>query len=83
MKLDQPDTHFESKNESRLSESTPKLTPRQREILDYIASGLSNKEISGELCISEATVKSHVASVLKVLKVPNRIKAAQVAFKLQ
>ena len=83
VKLDQPDTHFESKNESRLFESTPKLTPRQREVLDYIASGLSNKEISGELCISEATVKSHVASVLKVLKVPNRIKAAQFVFKLQ
>jgi len=56
---------------------------RQIEILGHIVSGLSDKEISDELCISVATVKSHIGSVLKVLKVSNRTKAAQAALRLQ
>ncbi|MCH9638952.1 MAG: response regulator transcription factor [Betaproteobacteria bacterium] len=71
------------KNEFYSSEIAPKLTLRQREILNHVANGFSNKEIASELCISEATVKSHVASVLRALDVTNRTQAAQAAFKLR
>jgi len=61
------------------SEIYSKLTSRQREILNHITSGLSNKEIAYRMDIAESTVKAHVAAVLKVLKVTNRTKAAQSA----
>lgn len=83
MKLGQTVTQFGRKNEFGLSKFALKLTLRQKEILGYIVSGFSNKEIASELCISESTVKSHVASVLKVLNVSNRTKAAQAVLKIQ
>ena len=48
------------------------LTRRQREILDLIAQGLSNKEIARELNIERATVKNHVHSILEKLQVQTR-----------
>ena len=81
--LEQAEMHADIKNDSYLSDIDVRLTSRQREILGLVANGLSNKEIAWELCITEATVKSHVGSVLKVLNVHNRTKAAQAAFKLQ
>jgi len=48
------------------------LTKRQREILDLIAQGLSNKEIARELNIERATVKNHVHSILEKLQVQTR-----------
>jgi DNA-binding NarL/FixJ family response regulator len=51
------------------------LTRRQREILDLIAQGLSNKEIARELNIERATVKNHVHSILEKLQVQTRAAA--------
>jgi two-component system, NarL family, nitrate/nitrite response regulator NarL len=51
------------------------LTKRQREILDLIAQGLSNKEIARELNIERATVKNHVHSILEKLQVQTRAAA--------
>jgi two-component system, NarL family, nitrate/nitrite response regulator NarL len=51
------------------------LTRRQREILDLIAQGLSNKEIARELNIERATVKNHVHSILEKLHVQTRAAA--------
>lgn len=53
------------------------LTPREQEILRYVAAGLSNQEIRDLLVVSEATVKTHVSRIL--LKTGSRDRAAAVA----
>jgi DNA-binding NarL/FixJ family response regulator len=53
-----------------------KLTNRQREVLDYVTKGYANKLIAYELGVSEGTVKLHVSSILRALKVTNRTEAA-------
>ncbi len=55
------------------------LTRRQSEILDLVRQGASNRLIAETLGISEGTVKLHVSSILKRLKVRNRTEAAQLA----
>lgn len=52
------------------------LTERESEILGYLASGRSNKEIARELNISDATVKVHIKHVLRKLKLKSRLEAA-------
>lgn len=52
------------------------LTQREREILELIAAGLSNKLIARELQITENTVKVHVKHVLKKLNLRSRLEAA-------
>ena len=51
------------------------LTPRQFEVLALLCEGLSNKLIGRRLNISSATVKLHVASILRVLRVSSRLQA--------
>ena len=51
------------------------LTPRELEILLLIARGQSNAEISGELYLSDATVKTHVTHVLQKLGLRDRVQA--------
>jgi DNA-binding NarL/FixJ family response regulator len=58
------------------------LTQRQRQTLALLAKGKPNKIIATELNISEATVKSHVTEILRVLKVTNRTQAVIVAGEL-
>lgn len=53
------------------------LTPREREVLDLLADGLSNKGIAARLGISEHTAKFHVASVLAKLGAANRADAVR------
>jgi DNA-binding NarL/FixJ family response regulator len=50
----------------------PKISPREREVLRLLISGCSNREIAQDLGITERTVKSHVAHLLRLLQVPNR-----------
>jgi DNA-binding NarL/FixJ family response regulator len=52
------------------------LSPRQREVLDELRLGRTNRDIAEQLGISIATVNKHVHEVLKVLKVRNRTQAA-------
>lgn len=53
------------------------LTSRQREVLDGVARGLENKEIAGELGISEQAVKQQVSVLLKKFGVPSRAMLAR------
>ena len=52
------------------------LTPREREILDLIAEGLSNKQIGDRLFLAEKTVKNYVSSLLAKLHMQRRTQAA-------
>ena len=56
-----------------------RLTPREKEVLQKISKGLSNKEIALSLSISEHTVKAHVTSILSKLHLQNRFQAADYA----
>lgn len=57
------------------------LTGREREILESLANGLSNKEIGDRLYLSEKTVKHYVTNILQKLQVRNRVEAALLAQK--
>jgi two-component system nitrate/nitrite response regulator NarL len=52
------------------------LTPREREILEYLAQGMTNKAIARALEISHETVKLHVRRVLAKLRLSSRVEAA-------
>jgi PAS domain S-box-containing protein len=53
----------------------PRLTPRQREVLGLIASGLSTAEIATQLTISPETVRNHIRSLFSELNVHTRLEA--------
>jgi DNA-binding NarL/FixJ family response regulator len=57
------------------------LTERERQILEGMASGLSNKEIGQKLFLSEKTVKHYITNILQKLQVRNRVEAALLAQK--
>jgi two-component system NarL family response regulator len=57
------------------------LTPREMDVLEQIVSGKSNKEIADELGVSEATVKTHINSLLGKLGVTDRTQAATAAIR--
>lgn len=56
-----------------------RLTRRERQVLDLLKQGRSNKEIASQLRIAEATVKNHVHNVLEKMQVSTRGKAAAVS----
>lgn len=65
------------RNEARLEQLG--ITPRELEILEAMASGLSNREIAARLFVSENTVKTHAARVFDKLSARRRTQAVQLA----
>jgi DNA-binding CsgD family transcriptional regulator len=55
------------------------LSPREEEVLRFVAEGLTNKEIARQLRVSENTVKTHVTSLFNRLGVDSRARAVAVA----
>ena len=55
--------------------SCPRLTPREYQVLDRLACGLSDREIARELMVSEATARTYTKRLLQTLGVNNRLQA--------
>jgi FixJ family two-component response regulator len=51
--------------QSRLRDSFESLTPREREVMGLVTAGLMNKQIAGEMGVSEITVKVHRGNVMR------------------
>ena len=58
------------------------LTEQERRILEYVAEGLTNREIAGKMFLAEKTVKNYVSSVLAKLGLERRTQAAVLATRL-
>ena len=59
----------------------PKLTDRELQVLKLVAQGQSNREVAGELYISENTVKNHVRNILEKLHLHSRMEAVVYAMR--
>jgi DNA-binding CsgD family transcriptional regulator len=66
-----------SDSKSQGSTKALEVSAREREIIQLIAAGLSNKEIASELFISPATVKNHIYSIFTKAKVKSRVQLLQ------
>ncbi|MEK5060800.1 DNA-binding response regulator [Paenibacillus sp. FSL H7-0326] len=66
------------KTKKRDDGSTP-LTTREREILNWVASGKTNREIADRLGISDQTVKNHLKNILQKLQLENRVQLTRYA----
>ena len=58
------------------------LTEQERRILEYVAEGLTNREIAGRMFLAEKTVKNYVSSMLAKLGLERRTQAAVLATRL-
>ena len=59
--------------------ATSQLTPRESEILALMSQGLSTEEIAAKLFVAKVTVRTHISTILKKLRVPDRAAAVRLA----
>jgi DNA-binding NarL/FixJ family response regulator len=59
------------------------LTPRELEVLEWMTTPNTYKQIAGQLCVSEETVRSHAKNILEKMKQPNRAQAVLTAMKMR
>ncbi|HEX9331772.1 MAG TPA: response regulator transcription factor [Anaerolineales bacterium] len=71
-------THMKPVHSSSVS-----VTPRELEILEWMASPNTYKQIAVQLCISEETVRSHAKNILEKMQQPNRAQAVLAAMKMK
>lgn len=64
------------------SDGDDTITAREREVIDLVAEGASNKQISRELGISVHTVKSHMRNILEKLSLHSRLEVATYAYRM-
>jgi DNA-binding NarL/FixJ family response regulator len=58
-----------------LDHVTPNLSPREREIVDLLVLGRSNKEMADQLCLSSDTIKAHLQHIFRKIGVSSRLEA--------
>jgi len=58
------------------------LSDRERQILEKLSKGLSNREIADDICLSEKTVKHYMTNIMTKLHVSNRVQAAIKAYEM-
>ncbi len=78
--MGRPLDRFGEREYSKHAEAVSTLTGRENDVLRLLASGLSNNELAGRLTLSEATIKSHVSSLLRKLGVRDRVQAVIAAY---
>jgi DNA-binding NarL/FixJ family response regulator len=66
--------------ETSIKKPDTPLSARELEVLQLVAKGLSNRDISAQLFISEHTVKSHLKNILSKLQLENRVQLTSYAF---
>ena len=78
----QKDTQIKTEKTLNKSVNIDALTPKEKEVLALVAKGASNQEIADKLCVRDVTVKTHLNSVFKKLKVSNRTQAVLLAMQI-
>ncbi|VAW81173.1 hypothetical protein MNBD_GAMMA13-1281 [hydrothermal vent metagenome] len=73
--------YFAYKN-SELQLMDKEITGRQREVLQYLVEGYSNKEIARKLNITESTIKTHLTNIYRILGISSRTGAVRAALNL-
>ena len=58
------------------------LTPKEKEVLSLLAKGANNQEIADKMCVQDVTIKTHLNSIFKKLKVSNRTQAVLLAMEI-
>ena len=71
------------RNPKQLPQQLQALTEQERKILDYIADGLTNRQIAAQMFLAEKTIKNYVSSLLAKLGLERRTQAAVMATKLR
>ncbi|WP_075219528.1 response regulator [Acuticoccus yangtzensis] len=74
-----PIAFMTEKEEADAHPLAARLTPREREVLQGLAQGKSNKEIARDLALQEVTIKLHVKTLCRKLEARNRTQAAMIA----